>query len=221
MGLYVVPTPIGNLEDFTHRAQRYLKEADLILAEDTRTSATLLQHYEIQTPMQSFHLHNEHFKLDSILALLKEGQRIALISDAGTPGISDPGFLLVRAALKENLEVSCLPGATALIPALVQSGLPSDRFFFQGFLPPKKGRQKRLEELAQLPVTLILYESPHKLVKTLMQMEPFFGPNRAVSIGRELTKKFEDTFRGTLSQAIEFYSQQPPRGEFVVCIASE
>lgn len=219
MPLYLVPTPIGNLEDMTYRAVTLLKEVDLILAEDTRTSAYLLQHYAIGTPMQSFHMHNEHAKLAVMVEKLKAGQKLAVISDAGTPGISDPGFLLVREALEQDCEVSCLPGATALIPALVQSGLPSDRFFFQGFLPPKKGRQKKLEELSSSTVTVILYESPHKLLKTLHQMEGFFGTDRRLSISRELTKKFEATFRGTLGEAVLFYQEQPPKGEFVICIA--
>ena len=221
MALFLVPTPIGNLEDMTFRAVSILTEVDLILAEDTRTSAVLLQHYGISTPMQSFHMHNEHSKVSRVIEKLTAGQTIALISDAGTPGISDPGFLLVREALQHEIHMECLPGATALIPAIVQSGLPSDRFFFQGFLPPKKRRQKKLKELAQLAVTVIIYESPHKLLKTLGQMKPFFGGDRKVSISRELTKKFEDTFRGSLSEAQEFYARQAPKGEFVLCIAPQ
>ena len=190
MALFLVPTPIGNLEDMTFRAVSILTEVDLILAEDTRTSAVLLQHYGISTPMQSFHMHNEHSKVSRVIEKLTAGQTIALISDAGTPGISDPGFLLVREALQHEIHMDGLPGATALIPAIVQSGLPSDRFFFQGFLPPKKRRQKKLKELAQLAVTVIIYESPHKLLKTLGQMNRYFGGDRKVSISRELTKKF-------------------------------
>ena len=219
MELYLIPTPIGNLEDMTYRAVRLLQEVDLILAEDTRTSAVLLQHFAIDTPMQSYHMHNEHSKLLLYLDKLKAGQRLALISDAGTPAISDPGFLLVREALQHKVAVYCLPGATALIPALVQSGLPADRFFFQGFLPPKKGRQKKLEALSNQSVTVILYESPHKLLKTLSQMQPFFGADRQLSISRELTKKFEATFRGSLAEALHFYNDHPPKGEFVLCIA--
>jgi 16S rRNA (cytidine1402-2'-O)-methyltransferase len=221
MGLSLVPTPIGNLGDFTHRAATVLENADLILAEDTRTSGRLLQHYKIDTPLQSFHMHNEHQRVAWVIDLLKQGQQIALISDAGTPGISDPGFLLVRAAIAEGIEVECLPGATALIPALVQSGLPSDRFHFEGFLPPKKGRQSRLEYLAQNPHTTILYESPHKLLKTLEQLKEHFEHDRVVSISRELTKLYETTFRGTLSEAQQFFETNPPKGEFVLCIAGK
>lgn len=221
MGLSLVPTPIGNLGDFTHRAATVLENADLILAEDTRTSGRLLQHYKIDTPLQSFHMHNEHQRVAWVIDLLKQGQQIALISDAGTPGISDPGFLLVRAALAEGIDVECLPGATALIPALVQSGLPSDRFHFEGFLPPKKGRQSRLEYLAQNPHTTILYESPHKLLKTLEQLKEHVEHDRAVSISRELTKLYETTFRGTLSEAQQFFETNPPKGEFVLCIAGK
>jgi len=221
MGLSLVPTPIGNLGDFTHRAATVLENADLILAEDTRTSGRLLQHYKIDKPLQSFHMHNEHQRVAWVIDLLKQGQQIALISDAGTPGISDPGFLLVRAAIAEGIEVECLPGATALIPALVQSGLPSDRFHFEGFLPPKKGRQSRLEYLAQNPHTTILYESPHKLLKTLEQLKEHFEHDRVVSISRELTKLYETTFRGTLSQAQQFFETNPPKGEFVLCIAGK
>jgi len=221
MGLSLVPTPIGNLGDFTHRAATVLENADLILAEDTRTSGRLLQHYKIDKPLQSFHMHNEHQRVAWVIDLLKQGQQIALISDAGTPGISDPGFLLVRAAIAEGIEVECLPGATALIPALVQSGLPSDRFHFEGFLPPKKGRQSRLEYLAQNPHTTILYESPHKLLKTLEQLKEHFEHDRVVSISRELTKLYETTFRGTLSEAQQFFETNPPKGEFVLCIAGK
>ncbi|MGC6480241.1 MAG: 16S rRNA (cytidine(1402)-2'-O)-methyltransferase [Flavobacteriaceae bacterium] len=216
--LYLVPTPIGNLGDMTYRGVEILHTVDLILAEDTRTSAKLLQHYQIETPTQSYHMHNEHRKTQSLIAQLKQGKTMALISDAGTPGISDPGFLLVREALGAGVEVLCLPGATACIPAIVQSGLPSDRFVFEGFLPPKKGRQTKIESLALETRTLILYESPHKLQKTLHQMVPFFGVNRPLVVSRELTKKFETTFRGTLAEAIQYFEKHPPKGEFVLVV---
>jgi 16S rRNA (cytidine1402-2'-O)-methyltransferase len=191
---------------------------DLILAEDTRVSQKLLSHYEIKTPMQSFHMHNEHKKVNQIIDQARLGRTIALISDAGTPGISDPGYLLVHHALKEGIEVECLPGATALIPALVQSGLPADRFIFEGFLPPKKGRQSRLEQMAKEPRTLIFYESPHKILKTLDQMIPYFGSERKVAVVREISKKFESNFRGSLKEALHFFEQNPPKGEFVVVV---
>lgn len=216
--IYLIPTPIGNLEDMTLRAIRILKEVDLILAEDTRVSQKLLKHYEIETPLQSFHMHNEHKKVSKVVQQVLHGKTIALISDAGTPGISDPGYLLVFHALKEGIHVECLPGATALIPALVQSGLPADRFIFEGFLPPKKGRQSRLEQMAQEPRTLVFYESPHKLLKTIHQMIPFFGADRKVSIVRELSKKFESNFRGDLKEALDFFEKNPPKGEFVVVV---
>ncbi|MDB2327838.1 16S rRNA (cytidine(1402)-2'-O)-methyltransferase [Flavobacteriaceae bacterium] len=209
---------MGNLEDMTLRAIRLLKEVDLILAEDTRVSQKLLSHYEIKTPMQSFHMHNEHKKVNQIIDQARLGRTIALISDAGTPGISDPGYLLVHHALKEGIEVECLPGATALIPALVQSGLPADRFIFEGFLPPKKGRQSRLEQMAKEPRTLIFYESPHKILKTLDQMIPYFGSERKVAVVREISKKFESNFRGSLKEALHFFEQNPPKGEFVVVV---
>ena len=216
--LYLVPTPIGNLADMTYRAVQTLHEVDLILAEDTRTSAKLLQHYQIGTPSQSYHMHNEHHKTAALIEQIKQGKKMALISDAGTPAISDPGFLLVREALANTIEVICLPGATACIPALVQSGFPTDRFLFEGFLPPKKGRLSKIEALASESRTLILYESPHKLIKTLTQMLPFFGSERKVSISRELTKKFETTFRGTIDEALLYYTNHPPKGEFVMVI---
>ena len=216
--IYLIPTPIGNLEDMTLRAIRLLKEVDLILAEDTRVSQKLLSHYEIKTPMQSFHMHNEHKKVNQIIDQARLGRTIALISDAGTPGISDPGYLLVHHALKEGIEVECLPGATALIPALVQSGLPADRFIFEGFIPPKKGRQSRLEQMAKEPRTLIFYESPHKILKTLDQMIPYFGSERKVAVVREISKKFESNFRGSLKEALHFFEQNPPKGEFVVVV---
>ena len=216
--IYLIPTPIGNLEDMTFRGIRLLKEVDFILAEDTRTSQKLLKHYAIETPMQSFHMHNEHKKVSQIVAEVLRGKTIALISDAGTPGISDPGYLLVHEALKEGIEVQCLPGATALIPALVQSGLAADRFIFEGFLPPKKGRQGRLEKMAEEPRTLVFYESPHKLIKTLGQMIPYFGSQRKLAVVREISKKFESNFRGSLENALAFFEQNPPKGEFVVVV---
>ena len=216
--LFLVPTPIGNLGDITHRAVAKLKQVDMILAEDTRTSRKLLNHYHITTTMRAFHMHNEHRKFREIGSKLTSGMQIALISDAGTPGISDPGFLLVREALSLNIKVTCLPGPTAMIPALVQSGLPCDRFVFEGFLPTKKGRKKRLEELSAENRTLIFYESPHKLLKTLNQFSEIFGPDRAVSISRELTKMFEETFRGTINNALNHFNAHPPKGEFVICV---
>ncbi|MEK9852444.1 MAG: 16S rRNA (cytidine(1402)-2'-O)-methyltransferase [Flavobacteriaceae bacterium] len=216
--IYLIPTPIGNLEDMTLRGIRVLKEVDLILAEDTRTSQKLLNHYDIATPMQSFHMHNEHHKVSQILQRVKHGDTVALISDAGTPGISDPGYLLVHQALKLEIEVCCLPGATALIPALVQSGLPSDRFVFEGFLPQKKGRQARIQQMAEEVRTVVFYESPHKLIKTLNQMLPYFGGERKLSVARELTKKFESQYRGSLEGALDFFEQHPPKGEFVLVV---
>ena len=216
--LFLVPTPIGNLGDITHRAVATLKHVDMIFAEDTRTSRKLLNHYHITTAMRAFHMNNEHRKFQEICSKLTSGMQIALISDAGTPGISDPGFLLVREALSLNIKVTCLPGPTAMIPALVQSGLPSDRFVFEGFLPTKKGRNKRLEELSDENRTLIFYESPHKLLKTLNQFCDIFGPDRAVSISRELSKIFEETFRGTINHALNHFKEHPPRGEFVICV---
>lgn len=217
--LIIIPTPIGNLEDITLRGLRMLGEVDLILAEDTRTSKKLLNHYNIETPCESFHMFNEHKKLAAVIRRLEGGKTIALISDAGTPGISDPGYLLIRAALEQNIPVECLPGATALIPALVQSGLPSDRFVFEGFLPPKKGRQKRLEQLATEPRTVILYESPHKLVKTLSQLVAAFGPDRNIVVLRELTKLHETSYSLTLQSALVQFEKQPPKGELVLCLA--
>jgi len=216
--IYLIPTPIGNLEDITLRAIRLLKEADLILAEDTRVSRKLMKYFEIETPLQSFHMHNEHKKVKQVIEKLNFGKTIAVISDAGTPGISDPGFLLVREAIKNGLEVQCLPGPTALIPALVQSGIPCDRFIFEGFLPPKKGRQSRLENMSNEIRTQVFYESPHKLLKTLVQMEPFFGSDRQLSIVREISKMFETNFRGSIDAALVFYGKHPPKGEFVVVV---
>ena len=216
--LFLVPTPIGNLGDMTFRAVETLNQADLILAEDTRTSSKLLKHYDIQKPLMSFHMHNEHRKLREVISKLKSGQTIAVISDAGTPGISDPGFLLVREAIMNDIEVNCLPGPTALIPALIQSGLSAERFVFEGFLPPKKGRKKRLEKLVDESRTIILYESPHKILKTLNQLIDFFGTERAVSVSRELSKMYEQTFRGSLIEATEYFSYHTPKGEFVICL---
>lgn len=219
--IYLIPTPIGNLEDITLRAIRLLKEVDLILAEDTRVSSKLLKHFEIDTPYQSFHMHNEHKKVQSVLNQLKGGKRIAIISDAGTPGISDPGFLMVREALKEGVEVQCLPGPTALIPALVQSGIPCDRFIFEGFLPPKKGRQTRLEQMAQEERTLVFYESPHKLLKTLDQLRIHFGADRSLAVVREISKLYESTFRGTIEEGLQFFQSHPSKGEFVIVVAGK
>ena len=216
--IYLIPTPIGNLEDITLRAIRLLKEVDLILAEDTRVSIKLLKHFEIGTPLQSFHMHNEHKKVQTIVDQLKNGKTVALISDAGTPGISDPGFLLVREALKEGVEVQCLPGPTALIPALVQSGIPCDRFVFEGFLPPKKGRQTRLEQMALEIRTQVFYESPHKLLKTLEQLVSFFGANRSLAVVREISKLYESTFRGSAQEGLDFFEAHPPKGEFVIVV---
>ncbi|MEO2099326.1 MAG: 16S rRNA (cytidine(1402)-2'-O)-methyltransferase [Flavobacteriaceae bacterium] len=216
--IYLIPTPIGNLEDITLRAVRLLKEADLILVEDTRVSIKLLQHYEITTPIESFHMHNEHHKAPKIIEQLQGGKTLAVISDAGTPGISDPGFLLVRMALEAGIEVQCLPGPTALIPALVQSGIPCDRFIFEGFLPPKKGRISRLESMALQTKTIVFYESPHKLIKVLDQMIPLFGGTRKLAVVRELSKLYESTFRGTLTEAKAFFEAQTPKGEFVIVV---
>jgi 16S rRNA (cytidine1402-2'-O)-methyltransferase len=216
--LFLVPTPIGNLEDITLRAIRILEESDLILAEDTRTSGKLLKHLNVSTQMQSFHMHNEHKMLDRIIERLKMGNQIAMISDAGTPGISDPGFLLVRACVENGIPTECLPGATALIPALVQSGFPTDRFIFEGFLPPKKGRQTRLKEWAVETKTIVFYESPHKIIKTLGQLQEFVGGERKVSMSREISKKFEETIRGTVDELIVHFENKAPKGEFVVII---
>ena len=216
--LFLVPTPIGNLEDITFRSIRILNEADLILAEDTRTSGKLLKHFDIKPPMQSFHMHNEHKVLDKMVDKLKLGIKIALISDAGTPGISDPGFLLVRACVEEGIETECLPGATALIPAIVQSGFPTDRFIFEGFLPPKKGRQTRLKLWSEETRTIVFYESPHKIVKTLSQLQEFVGGDRRLSVSRELSKKFEETVRGTVNELVLHFTNKAPKGEFVIVL---
>ncbi len=216
--LYLVPTPIGNLKDITFRAIEVLKEADLILAEDTRTSGKLLKHFEITTHMQSHHMHNEHKTISSVIQKLKAGTTIALISDAGTPAISDPGFLLTRACLAAGIPIECLPGATAFVPALVNSGLPNDKFIFEGFLPVKKGRQTRLLLLAEESRTMIFYESPHKLIKTLGHFCTYFGEERLVSVSRELTKLYEETTRGTAKEVLEHYTNKPPKGEIVIIV---
>lgn len=219
--LYLVPTPIGNLEDITLRAIKVLKEVDVVLAEDTRTSGKLLKHFEIATPLQSHHMHNEHKQVEALVQKLKGGAVYALISDAGTPAISDPGFLLTRACVENGIEVECLPGATAFVPALVNSGLPNDRFVFEGFLPLKKGRQTKLQELAEETRTMVFYESPHKLLKTLAQFVDYFGADRPVSVSRELTKLYEETVRGTLSEVLEHFNQKAPKGEFVVIVGGK
>lgn len=216
--LFLVPTPIGNLEDMTFRAVSVLKEVDFILAEDTRTSGKLLKHFDISTTMHSHHMHNEHKSVDGIVKRLQAGETCALISDAGTPAISDPGFLLTRACVQHNIEVECLPGATAFVPALVNSGLPNDKFVFEGFLPVKKGRQTRLKLLAEETRTMIFYESPHKLVKTLGHFAEYFGADRQVSVSRELTKLFEETKRGTVTEVLAYYTNKPPKGEIVVVV---
>lgn len=216
--LYLVPTPIGNLKDITLRAIEVLQQADLILAEDTRTSGKLLKHYEIGTPMQSHHMHNEHKTVDAIVARINSGETIALISDAGTPAISDPGFLLTRACVENGIEVDCLPGATAFVPALVNSGLPNDRFVFEGFLPVKKGRQSRLKLLAEESRTIIFYESPHKLLKTLSQLSEFFGENRRISVSRELSKMHEETVRGSIMEVLAHFEAKPVKGEIVIVV---
>jgi 16S rRNA (cytidine1402-2'-O)-methyltransferase len=221
MKLYIVPTPIGNLEDITLRAINVLKSVDLILAEDTRTSGKLLKHFEIGTQMHSHHMHNEHKTINGIVQKLKMGSTIALISDAGTPAISDPGFLLTRACVENDIPVDCLPGATAFVPALVNSGLPNDKFVFEGFLPVTKGRQTRLLLLAEEPRTIIVYESPHKLLKTLSHICEYFGEDRQVSVSRELTKLFEETQRGTAKSILDYYTSRPPKGEIVIVIAGK
>ncbi|TLF46609.1 16S rRNA (cytidine(1402)-2'-O)-methyltransferase [Maribacter aurantiacus] len=219
--LYIVPTPIGNLEDITLRAIRVLKEADLILAEDTRTSGKLLQHLEVSTPMQSHHMHNEHKTVSGLVERIQAGSTIALISDAGTPAISDPGFLLTRACVEAGVEVECLPGATAFVPALVNSGLPNDKFVFEGFLPVKKGRQTRLTLLSEETRTMIFYESPHKLLKTLTNFVEYFGADRPVSVSRELTKMYEETVRGTAEEVLKHYTEKPPKGEIVIVVGGK
>lgn len=219
--LYIVPTPVGNLEDMTLRAIRVLKEADLVLAEDTRTSGVLLKHFQIQQHLISHHKFNEHGTSANVVERLKAGQTVALISDAGTPGISDPGFFLVREAVRAGIEVQTLPGATAFVPALVSSGLPCDRFCFEGFLPQKKGRQSKIESLRDEERTMIFYESPYRVIKTLQQFCDVFGPDRQVSVCREISKVHEESIRGTLAEAIAHFTDHEPRGEFVIVLAGK
>ncbi len=219
--LFLVPTPIGNLEDMTFRAIRILKECDLILAEDTRTSAPMLKHFGIDKKVFAHHQHNEHKATSEIIRFLNQGQKIALISDAGTPAISDPGFFLVREAIKNEIAVECLPGATAFVPALVNSGLPSDAFVFEGFLPVKKGRQTKFKQLSEEERTIILYESPHRLLKTLEEFAQYLGADRQASVSRELTKMFEETVRGTLEEIKSHFENNTLKGEFVICIAGK
>ncbi len=219
--LILIPTPIGNLEDITLRALRMLKEVNLILCEDTRTSSVLLKHYQISTPLHSYHAHNEHKTLDKWISKMENGENIGLISDAGTPSISDPGFLLTRECLKNSIEVECLPGATAFVPALVKSGLPSDQFVFEGFLPVKKGRQTAFKALALENRTIILYESPFRVCKTLDELSSYLGEDRLISVSRELSKKFEETFNGTIIDALNHFKVKEPRGEFVMIIGAK
>ena len=216
--LHIIPTPIGNLEDITLRAIRLLKEADLVLAEDTRTTKKLFVNYNIDTTLASFHMHNEHKVLAEFIDRLKAGETFALVSDAGTPGISDPGFLLVRECVKNNIEIECLPGATAFVPALVNSGLPSEKFIFEGFLPTKKGRQTRLKLLLEEERTMIFYESPHRIVKTLSQFAEYFGEDRKVSVSREISKMFEETKRGKVKEVLTHFEEKKPKGEFVIVV---
>lgn len=218
MKLYLVPTPIGNLADITLRALEVLKQADAILCEDTRTSGFLLRHYEIQKPLYAYHQHNEHKVLELMVSHLQSGKTLALLTDAGTPGISDPGFLLLRECIKNDIPVECLPGATAFVPALVQSGIPSNSFVFEGFLPLKKGRKTKLEQLSTEERTIILYESPHRLAKSLAEMKIYFGAARQASVSRELTKMFEETRRDTLENLAVHYEKHPPKGEIVIVI---
>ena len=217
--LTVVPTPVGNLEDMTCRAIRVLKEADWVLAEDTRTTGILFKHFDIQNKMQSHHKFNEHKTVEQLAARIKAGENIALVSDAGTPAISDPGFMLVRECVRQGVDVECLPGATAFVPALVASGLPNEHSCFEGFLPQKKGRQTRLMELAEEERTIIFYESPYRLVKTLMQFMEFFGADRQVSVSREISKVHEETVRGTLEEVVQHFSEHEPKGEIVIVLA--
>ena len=217
--LFVIPTPIGNLKDITYRAIEILKSVDLILAEDTRTSSKLLNHYEIDVKTESFHMHNEHKKLDGIVKKILNGNEVAIISDAGTPGISDPGFLLVRACIQNEINIECLPGATAFVPALVNSGFPMDRFLFEGFLPVKKGRTKRLKELSISKKTMVFYESPHRVLKTLKDFGVYFNTTNKISVSRELTKIYEETFRGTIEEALKHFEKNKPKGEFVIVLS--
>ena len=215
----MVPTPIGNLEDITLRAITILKSADAVLAEDTRTSSILMKHLGISKPLQSYHIFNEHQSVQRLIERIKKGEKLALISDAGTPAVSDPGFLLVRECIKNDIEIECLPGPTALIPALVNSGLPTDRFTFEGFLPHKKGRQTRLQSLQNEERTMVFYESPHRLLKTLQQFAEYFGADRPASVSRELTKIYEETKRGSVQEIIDYYNEKTIKGEIVICVA--
>ena len=217
--LYIVPTPVGNLEDITLRAVRILQEVDLILAEDTRKGINLLRHYKIEKQVISYHKDNEHRMVSSVIHRLQEAQTLALISEAGMPGISDPGFLLIRACIEEDIEVESLPGPTAFVPALVNSGIPCDRFFFEGFLPPKKGRTKKLTEISQLTQTVVLYESPHRLLRTLKDLTEHFGQDHKASISKEISKIHETTFRGTLEELLKQFEGSKPRGEYVIVVA--
>lgn len=219
--LYIVPTPVGNLEDITLRALRVLKEADMILAEDTRTSGVLLKHYDIHNSMQSYHKFNEHKAVEHLVERMKAGQTLALISDAGTPGISDPGFLLARECVRHGIEVQCLPGATAFVPALVASGLPCDKFVFEGFLPQKKGRQSRLNALKDEERSIVFYESPYRVLKTLTQFKETFGGERNVAVCREISKIHEEIVRGTMDEAIEHFKAVEPKGEFVIIVGAK
>lgn len=219
--LYIVPTPVGNLEDMTFRAIRILKEVDLILAEDTRTSGILLKHFEIKNALQSHHKFNEHKTLEGVINRIKAGANVALISDAGTPGISDPGFLMARECARNGIEVQCLPGATAFVPAVVASGLPNDRFCFEGFLPQKKGRMTRLQVLSEEHRTMIFYESPYRLVKTLTQLAEYFGDERPASVSREISKVHEETVRGTLSELVRHFTENEPKGEIVLIVGGK
>lgn len=216
--LYIVPTPIGNLEDITQRALKVLQESDLILAEDTRKTGLLLKHFQITKKLFSHHQVNEHKTINTLVERIKCGETMALVSDAGTPGISDPGYLLIRACLAEDIKVECLPGPTAFIPALVVSGLPTDRFIFEGFLPHKKGRKSKLEELATAKHTLVFYESPHRLIKTLRQFQEYFGADRKISVSREITKIFEETIRGPIKEVLYHFENHPIKGEFVLVV---
>ncbi len=221
MPLYLVPSPIGNLGDISYRAVEVLRQADVILCEDTRTSSVLLRHYEIQKPLTPYHQHNEHKVLQHLVQQLQSGKMLALLTDAGTPGISDPGFLLVRECLRSDVAVQCLPGATAFVPALIQSGIPSNRFVFEGFLPVKKGRQTALKHLAEEERTIVLYESPHRLVKTLNELQEYLGNDRQAAVCRELTKFYEETRKGSLAELATHYLQHPPKGEIVLVVAGK